>query len=135
MKNLLTEIGKLIIGGSVFLLLFIVGVVYTFLKHLVKFDYSLSKQLSPVIRSILLLFDGLANAGSGELFNDLLKVSKNAKIRYGKWYQTISAVTGLRKVCDEIDNRFRTTLDKVLGRNHCIDAISDEDLYYYQDHK
>ena len=75
--------------------------------------------------------DGLANAGGGELLNDVLKVRKEAKIRYGKWYQTISAVTGLRKVYDNEDSWLRRFL-KVLGKNHCEEAITEEEHFYYK---
>ena len=104
--QLLVEIVLLLVGRCfIFPLVFIVGVFYSFIKHLFfKFDYSVSKQLTPIIRSITLASDGLANAGGGEMLNDVLKVKKEAKIKYGKWYQTISAVTGLRKVYDNEDS-------------------------------
>ena len=62
-----------IIGGCfIFPLVFILGVLYSFFKHLFfKFDYSIYKQLLPIIRSITLASDGLANAGGGELLNDV----------------------------------------------------------------
>ena len=63
--KLLLEIVFLIIGGIIiFPTVFIIGVIYSFIKHLFfKFDYSVSKQLTPIIRSITLASDGLANAG------------------------------------------------------------------------
>ncbi len=83
---LLLEIVFFIVGGCiVFPIVFIIGVIYSFIKHLFfKFDYSVSKQFTPIIRSITLASDGLANAGCGELLNDVLKVKKEAKIKYGK---------------------------------------------------
>ena len=131
--KLLLEIVFLIIGGIIiFPTVFIIGVIYSFIKHLFfKFDYSVSKQLIPIIRSITLTSDGLANAGGGELLNDVLKVRKEAKIRYGKWYQTISAVTGLRKVYDNEDSWLRRFL-KVLGKNHREEAITEEEHFYYK---
>ena len=130
--KLLLEIVFLIIGGIIiFPTVFILGVLYSFFKHLFfKFDYSISKQLLPIIRSITLASDGLANAGGGELLNDVLKVKKEAKIKYGKWYQTISAVTGLRKVYDNEDSWLRRFL-KVLGKNHCEEAITEQEKFYY----
>ena len=130
---LLLEIVFFIVGGCiVFPLVFIIGVIYSFIKHLFfKFDYSISKQLIPIIRSITLASDGLANAGGGELLNDVLKVKKEAKIKYGKWYQTISAVTGLRKVYDNEDSWLRRFL-KVLGKNHYEEAITKEEHFYYK---
>ena len=131
--QLLVEIVLLLVGGCfIFPLVFIVGVFYSFIKHLlIKFDYSISKQLIPIIRSITLTSDGLANAGGGEMLNDVLKVKKEAKIKYGKWYQTISAVTGLRKVYDNEDSWLRRFL-KVLGKNHCEEAITKEEHFYYK---
>ena len=130
--KLLLEILFMTIGTPLFFLVFILGVLYSFFKHLFfKFDYSISKQLIPIIRSITLASDGLANAGGGELLNDVLKVKKEAKIKYGKWYQTISAVTGLRKVYDNEDSWLRRFL-KILGKNHCEEAITEEEHFYYQ---
>lgn len=129
---LLLEIVFFIVGGCiVFPLVFIIGVIYSFIKHLFfKFDYSVSKQLTPIIRSMTLASDGLANAGGGEMLNDALKVRKEALIKYGKWYQTISAVTGLRKVYDNEDSWLRRFL-KILGKNHCEEAITEEEKFYY----
>ena len=130
---LLLEIVFFVIGGCiVFPLVFIIGVIYSFIKHLFfKFDYSVSKQLTPIIRSMTLASDGLANAGGGEMLNDALKVKQGALIKYGKWYQTISAVTGLRKVYDNEDTWLRKFLE-ILGKNHCEEAITDEEHFYYK---
>ena len=117
------------VGCIVFPSLFFLGLFYTFGKHFWQLDYSLSKQLAPIIRSTNLLLDGFANAGAGELLNDVYKV--NGVIQYGKWYQTISAVTGLL-LLHEKDTKLRKFLDKVLGRDHCTDAISKEDLFFYE---
>jgi len=92
-------------------------------------DYSFSKQLTPIVRSANLVLDGLANAGAGEMLNDAYCVTGN--IKYGKWYQTISAVTGLLQLHVK-DTKIRRFLDKVLGRNHCVEAISKEDLFFYE---
>jgi hypothetical protein len=129
MKQLLIQIGLLIVACFVFPTLFIIGVFYTLGKHLYQLDYSLSKQAAPIIRSCSLVLDGLANAGSGELLNDVFKVV--GIIKYGKHYQTISAVTGLLLLYVK-DTKLRLFLDKVLGKNHCIEAITEEDKYYYK---
>ena len=129
--KLLLEILFMTIGIPIFSLLFVVGILYTFGKHVIKLDYSIVQQTQPLLRSINLTFDGLANAGGGELLNDALKVKKEAKIKYGKWYQTISAVTGLRKVYDNEDSWLRRFL-KVLGKNHCEEAITEEEHFYYK---
>lgn len=132
MIQLLKEIAWLIVGSIVFPIVFVVGVIYTFSKHIIKLNYSLSKQLAPIVRSTNLALDGLANAGAGEMLNDVYKI--NGTIKYGKWYQTISAVTGLIKLHVK-DTKLRVFLDKVLGKEHCVNAITEEDKYYYENHK
>ena len=136
MKKHLKNIGKLLleflftlIGIPLFITVFVSGVVYTFIKHVIKFDYSIVQQTQPLLRSINLTFDGLANAGGGEMLNDIMKIK--GRIKYGKWYQTISAVTGLIKVYEK-DTKLRRFLDKILGKNHCIDAITESDSFYYK---
>ena len=63
------------------------------------------------------------------MLNDILKIK--GKVKYGKWYQTISAVTGLIKIYEK-DTKLRRFLDKILGKNHCIDAITESDSFYYK---
>ncbi|MRX40576.1 hypothetical protein GJU43_14905 [Flavobacterium sp. LC2016-23] len=126
---LLIEVLLLIIGGSIFLLLFVVGCLYTFCKHVVKFDYSSKRQLQPIIRSVTLSLDGLACAGGGELLNDALRI--NGKIKYGKWNKSISGISGLVKIYEK-DTWLRRFLDRCLGKNHCDESISDEDRFYYK---
>ena len=53
-----------------------VGVVYTFVKHIFRLDYSFARQLNPILVSLTLLVDGLANVCVGELFNDLFLKKK-----------------------------------------------------------
>lgn len=134
MKNillLLLEIVFMVVGGLfIFPLFFVVGFVYTFFKHLLKCDYSVSKHLTPIIRSFNLAMDGLACAGAGELLNDFYKIPKNSLIKYGKWYQTISAVTGLLKVYMNKDTKLRKFLE-ILGKNHCVEAITEQEKLYY----
>jgi hypothetical protein len=60
--------------------------------------------------------------------NDVLKV-KNEFAKYGKWYETISAVTGLIKQYEK-DTWLRKFL-KILGKNHCEEAITEMQKYYY----
>ena len=126
--KLFLEIFFMIIGIPIFSLLFVVGVLYTFVKHVKNWDYSISRQFTPILRSINLVFDGLANAGAGELLNDVFKI-KNKFVRYGKWYETISAVTGLIKQYEK-DTWLRKFL-KILGKNHCEEAITEMQKYYY----
>lgn len=134
MKNillLLLEIVFLIVGGLfIFPLLFAVGFVYTFFKHLIQCDYSVSRHFRPIIRNITLASDGLANAGAGELLNDFYKIPKDSIVRYGKWYQTISGVSGLLKVYMNFDTKLRRFLE-ILGKNHCEEAITDQERVYY----
>ena len=127
--KLLLEILFMTIGIPIFILLFVVGVLYTFGKHVENWDYSISRQFTPILRSINLVFDGLANAGAGELLNDVFKI-KNEFARYGKWYETISAVTGLIKQYEK-DTWLRKFL-KILGKNHCEEAITEMQKYYYK---
>lgn len=126
------ELFLLVIGGIIFIILFVLGCIYTFFKHVVKWDYSGRKQLQPIIRSVTLALDGLACAGAGELLNDALKIKGN--IKYGKWYQTISAITGLIHIYEK-DTWLRRFLDKILGKNHCNEAITDQDKFYYNINK
>lgn len=136
MKPILTfflEIFLAIIGIPIFVVTGVVGIFYTFGKHFTAGDYNPNKQFIPVLRALTLCADGFANSGAGEMLNDILKVK--GKIKYGKWYQTISAVTGLRFVFENIDNRFRKILDRVLGRNHCVDAITEQDRFYYENNR
>lgn len=132
MRDLLIQLFLLIVGGIVFLLLFVVGLVYTFGKHMWLLDWSPKKQALPIVRNITLLLDGLANSGAGELLNDVYKIEGN--ITYGKWNQTISATTGLIYIYKK-DTKLRLVLDKVLGKNHCTTAISQEDAFYYGHNK
>jgi len=127
--KLLREIGFMLIGIPIFFLLFVIGFFYTLGKHLIKWDYKVSRQLNPILRSITLVFDGLANAGAGELLNDVLKI-KNSYARYGKWYETISAVTGLVKLYEK-DTWLRKFL-KILGKNHSEEAGTEMQSYYYK---
>ena len=129
MMKLFKEVIILIVGGIIFISFSLVGIAYTFFKHIIKFNYSLSKQLAPVIRSITLSLDGLANACSGELLNDVIEVDSD--VEYGKWYQTISAITGLIYLYKK-DTKLRVVLDKLLGKNHCKESISDSDDFYYK---
>ena len=132
MKNILKlflEIIYLIIGTTIFLVVGIIGIVYTFFKHLFKKDYSLVKQLTPLVRSINLINDCFANAAGGELLNDVLKIK--GQIRYGKWYQTISAVTGLVRIYER-DTKLRSILDKIFRSEHCDLAINIEDRFYWE---
>jgi hypothetical protein len=122
----------MIISFIIFPLLFVMGISYTFGKHIWDLDYSVSRQLQPIVRSISLSLDGLACAGSGELLNDILKIT--GSIKYGKWYQSISAVTGLIYIYEK-DTWLRRFLDKafrIFEKDHCIKSISDQDKYYYQ---
>lgn len=128
---LLLELFFLLVGVPVFLVVAVLGVVYTTIKHLYLMDYSMKKQFLPILRSLTLAVDGFANASAGEILNDTLKVPKISQIKYGKWYQTISAVTGILKVYGDKDTWLRKFL-KILGKNHCEDAITKMEHYYYK---
>lgn len=128
---LLLELIFLLVGIPVFSVLAVLGVIYTTIKHLLLMDYSMKKQFLPILRSLILAVDGFANASAGELLNDALKVPKDSRIKYGKWYQTISAVTGILKVYGDKDTWLRKFL-KILGKNHCEDAITEMEHYFYK---
>lgn len=126
------ELIKIVLLSIVAILFFsavgLVGVVYSLIKHLFfKFDYSSSRQLKPIIKSIILLFDGFANAGAGEFLNDCYKPI----VKYGKWYHTISAVTGINYLLGK-DNNLRKTLDFV-EKKHSEKSITPEQKKYYLD--
>jgi len=129
--RLIKELFLFVFASIIFIIVAIVGVLYSAIKHLFfKLDYSLSRQLTPIVRSATLVTNSFANASAGELINDLLKIDKSEKIKYGKWYQAISAVTGLRYLFAK-DSKFRRLLDKILGKNHCVDAVTEQDRFYY----
>lgn len=68
----------------------------------------------------------MANAAAGELFNDATKAKS---YKYGNWNETISGVTGSLQRNGE-DTKLRKILDKVLGVNHCIDAIVGRNIVF-----
>ena len=109
-----------------FLIIGLIGVVYSVIKHLFKMDYSSSKQLKPIIMAFILASDGIANAGAGELLNDVIKPTK---IKYGKWYHTISAVTGIIYKTQK-DTFLRKFLD-FFEKNHSTKSITPEQEKFY----
>ncbi len=121
------ELLLLVASILIFVPMSIVGFIYTFIKHLVKWNYSFRKQLSPIIRNITLAVDGFGNSASGELLNDLTKPI----VKYGKWYQTISAVSGINQYKNH-DTRLRALTDVVLGHLHCKESVQDNDKCLYK---
>ena len=129
--RLIIEIVTLIVGGAFFLFVAVVGLLYTFVKHaLIRFDYSLSRQLRPIIRSLTLALDGFSNASAGELLNDWLRPS----VAFGKWYYTISATFGLNKLLGQ-DLRPRKWIDRFFRlfgqKNHCERAVTPEQIVFW----
>jgi len=121
--GLIKELVILFIAIIIFTLLGIIGFFYTLFKHLlVKRDYSLSKQFTPIVKALKLSIDGMSGVFSGEMLNDTLKPKY---IKYGKWYHTISADTGINYIKGD-DKMFRKLLDKVLGKKHCEKSITEE---------
>jgi hypothetical protein len=138
MKELLKSTLFLVLAILVFPILSLVGIIYTTIKHSSKFNYSLSKQLAPIVKSIALSIDGLANACSGELMNDtLLKKKKNGELysktyKYGKWDDTISAVTGVnekRGTLNLLGEDLTDMLSLVLEQDHSINSIKKSKTY------
>lgn len=132
--SLIWEVIQLFIGAFVFLFLGFIGILYTLIKHIIKKDYKLKVQFKPIIRSVNLLVDCFASASAGELLNDVLKIKKEDNIRYGSWYRTISALTGLRIKFRKTD-WFAKFINGLLGKNHCVDAINKEDDFYYTNNR
>lgn len=130
--RLVKELLLLLLAIPVFLIPAVIGVIYTFIKHVRRWDYNINKQLAPIVRSLSLSLDGFANAAAGELLNDLI-VEDNTNHRYGKWNETISAVTGWNAKKDTLSKfgkRFREFVDRafnLMGEkgSHVINAIKD----------
>lgn len=133
---LLLEILLLIVGFLVFTTLSILGICYTFGKHVIKRDYSVRRQLVPIVRSLNLAQDGVANAAAGELLNDALKIPEGM-VRYGAWYETISAMSGLlfQYVKDTWLRRFLDKAFSIFEKNHCTNAITDMQEFYYKNNR
>ena len=100
----------LFIGAIIaFVPLCIVGFFYTTFKHIFRWDYSFKKQFFPIFHNLALILDGLANSMAGELMNDTLltkdkvKFYHNKAYKYGKWYDTISEVTGVNEERDTLN--------------------------------
>lgn len=133
MKNNIFINTLLLLGSLVFVPLALVGFIYTTIKHIVKMDYSVNKQFAPILKLFALLLDGLANAMAGEFLNDiLLKKRFGKKYKYGKWYDTISEVTGVneeRKTLKKLGLKLSKFLSLVLNKNHCIEAINRDRPY------
>ena len=131
---ILSEVFLFLLGFCfVFPIIAMVGFVYSFVKHaFFKFDYSAKKHLKPIIRILTLLSDGGANALGGEMINDILE-TKEGEIKHGKWYQTISSVTGLRKIFNNRDSKLRRFLNKI-DKDHCDKAPTEMEMFYYKNH-
>ena len=117
-----------ILATIVFPTLSIIGMLYSLFKHLLLFDYSLSKQLVPILQTIYRSEDGFACATAGELLNDALEIK--GRIKYGNWSDTISAITGLIRIYEK-DTWLRRFLT-ILGKNHCENAITKQEKYYWE---
>ena len=127
-EQLLTAICMVILATIVFPTLSVLGIMYSFIKHIILLDYSFSKQLVPVFQTIYRSLDGFACATAGELLNDTLEIK--GRIKYGSWSDTISAITGLIRIYEK-DTWLRRFLT-ILGKNHCEDAITKEEKYYWK---
>lgn len=133
LSDTLLVIAEIIIGLMMcvlFMMLSIVGFIYTLIKHLLKQDYSAKRQFKPIMRSFTLVNDCFANASAGELLNDVLKV-KEGEIPYGSFQQTISSVTGLRYLFNGRDSKLRKILNKI-DKDHCELAPSEMEIFYYK---
>lgn len=126
-----------VIGGVImilgFLLLAIVGFLYTLIKHLWLCDYSAKKHFKPIMRAFTLAWDCFANASAGELLNDVCG-AKEGEIHYGSWNQTISSVTGLRLIFNLRDWELRRWLD-FFQKKHCENSPTEIEMFYYKNRK
>lgn len=128
----LKEVLTAIVGVSVFIVIAVLGFVWTFVKHFfIKWDYSAKKHFKPLVRVITLTSDCAANGCGGEMLNDLSK-AKDGEIKYGNWYQTISSVTGLRWIFNNRTSALRRFLNKYLEKDHCELAPTEMELFYYK---
>jgi len=137
--NTLKLILMIPISWFVFAIVSVVGFTYSTIKHVFFMqDYSFSKQFTPILKALLLIPDGFANAAGGEMFTDVcLKFRKNGElykgaVRYGKWYMTISAVTGANEKRGRLTRtgkRLTALLSATLGPNHSIEAMRDDIIY------
>ncbi len=129
----------LFVGAIIaFIPLCVIGFFYTTIKHLIRLDYRPSKQFFPIFHNIALVLDWFANSVAGELLNDTL-LTKDKVIRfhnwvykYGKWYDTISEVTGVNEERWTLNHRwmiFTRLLWIVLNDNHSILAINRNRKY------
>ncbi len=120
-----------------FIPLCVIGFVYTTFKHVMRWDYSLKKQFWPIFQNLSLILDGLANSFAGELLNDILIKLVDQKwhpeaYKYGKWYDTISEVTGVneeRGTLNALGVLFTRLLGRILNDNHSILAINRNRTY------
>ncbi|MHA1401536.1 MAG: hypothetical protein ACTSQE_14395 [Candidatus Heimdallarchaeaceae archaeon] len=138
MKTFFKTLILSILSWAIFPIVFVIGFIYSTLKHIIKLDYSLKKQFYPIVMAMALIRDGMANAGAGELFNDtVLKRKKDKSLykgsyKYGKWYDTISAVTGVDEKRGKINGFgkfFTALLSFTLGKNHSIESIKEDRIY------
>jgi hypothetical protein len=133
LKDTFLVIAEIVIGllmCLLFLIVSIIGFFYTLIKHLKKRDYSAKRQFQPIMRAFTLNNDCFANASGGEMLNDVFKV-KEGEISYGNWFQTISAVTGLRLLFNKRDSKLRKFLDS-FSKGHCETAPTEMEIYYYE---
>jgi len=123
----------LFIGAIIaFIPLCFIGFFYTTIKHIIRWDYKPSKQFFPIFHNIALVLDGFANSVAGELLNDTLIIYKKGAYKYGKWYDTISEVTGVNEERGRLNKKglwFTKMLGIVLNDNHSILAINRNRKY------
>jgi len=123
----LKEFFVMLFAFVVFTILSVFGFLYTLFKHIIKRNYSANKQLAPIFRGNSLASDGKANCSAGELLTDLFV--KEGGIKYGKWFNTISRITGenfLNGTLTEKGIKFKNFLDFCLGKDHCVNAYKNK---------
>lgn len=141
-EPVLLFLSALVVFGT--LILF--GIIYTFFKSIyecftwrfwkgiikfIKYWLNVIYQLWNVIKYFLVKFaislDYIGNITGGELIEDFVTAKENTLYGKGNW--TISAATGKLEINNELNfkgRNFSSLLDKILGKNHCIESYKKE---------
>jgi hypothetical protein len=129
--KLIKMIAALVLSGILFPLALIYNIVVIFklgrfFVYLLKFIIELFKLIFDVFEKAAVIIDRLGNVILGNIFNDLFLYKEFRKL--SKFYQsevTISASFGHAHKCGYLNSKgekFRSMLDKVFGKDHCLNA-------------
>lgn len=115
MKNFITFSSSIVLAVVLLPFLFVMGVIGAVL------DWKLNNYLFNIALSI----DQIGNV-VGKYFFEALFISTGSTCPFGSTDETISSVIGKNYISGTLTNtglRFKNTLDKVLGKDHCVKAI------------